>query len=175
MLPELGHSSCGQSHPLQAPVTQTARVPQHLVEVGDGIPKLPNGDVQKAPPLSNRGGRFKGRGSQPLTHSQGPGVVSKRLLVGVGSRRFIAGLRQVVQGLLPILALIVVMGQHLVLFKQPVGIELLDGGTDDPVQRLPTLHQQRGVGHVVGEGVFEHVGEFGEVRLLVDQLEGAQL
>ena len=37
------------------------------------------------------------------------------------------------------------------------------------------LHQERGIGHVLGEGVLEHVGQLGEEPALVDQLERGQL
>ena len=39
----------------------------------------------------------------------------------------------------------------------------------------PPLHEHRVVGDVVGQRVLEHVGELGEERLLVDQLERLEL
>ena len=46
---------------------------------------------------------------------------------------------------------------------------------DHPVQLFPPLNEQTFVGNIVREGVLEHVGELGNARLLIDELERAQL
>ena len=175
MVRELVHTAPGESDPLQAPVAQAAGGHQHPVEVGDSARKVPDGGVHEAPAQGYGGGCRKGRLPQPLAHLQGSGVVVQRVLVGVGGGRLVAGLHQVVQGLLPLLALVVVVGQRLVVLRQPVGVELLDGRRHDAVQGSAPLHEQGGVGHVMGQGVLEHVGQLGEVGLLVNQLQRFEL
>ena len=42
---------------------------------------------------------------------------------------------------------------------------------DEPVELLPPLDEERSIGHVLSQGVLEHVGELGEEPPLKDQLE----
>ena len=67
------------------------------------------------------------------------------------------------------------MGQHLVVLGDALGVDLLDGEADQPVQLPPSLDEERRVGDVVGQGVGEHVGHLREQRLFPDQLDGGQL
>ena len=84
-------------------------------------------------------------------------------------------LEEVVQRLVPHLRAGEVMGQHLVVLGDALGVDLLDGEPDQPVQLPPSLDEERRVGHVVGQGVGEQVDHLREQRLLPDQLDGGQL
>ena len=81
----------------------------------------------------------------------------------------------VVEGAFPFLGATEVMGEGLVELGEALGIQLLDGEPDGAVQLDAALPQHAVVRHVVRQRVLEHVGELGMRRLLVDQLERAQL
>ena len=68
-----------------------------------------------------------------------------------------------------------VIGQHLVLLGQTVGIQCLDGLANQAVEFLAPLLQQRVVRHVLGESMFEHVDQLGKERFFIDQLDGFEL
>jgi hypothetical protein len=51
----------------------------------------------------------------------------------------------------------------------------LDRGEDDAVERPAPLEEQRGVGHVVGEGMLEGVREIGEQAALVEELRRLEM
>ena len=85
------------------------------------------------------------------------------------------GLDQVVERLRPRLALGVVVRQRLVLLREPVGVQLLDGGARQTVQRLALSGQQRREGHLLRQRVLEHERHLGEVARLVDQVERLEL
>jgi len=67
------------------------------------------------------------------------------------------------------------VGELLCVLLQPIRIELLDGESHDAVQRLAATFEHAVVGDVAGERVLEHEGELGMRRLLVDELQRAQL
>ena len=67
------------------------------------------------------------------------------------------------------------MGEDLVELGQAIVVELLDGGAHESVELAAPLHEQRGVGHVLGQRVLERVGQLGKPAPLVDELERAQL
>ena len=68
-----------------------------------------------------------------------------------------------------------VMGEDFVVLAEPLGVEFLEGEADEAVQLLAPLHEERVVGHVMGEGVLEHIGQLREERLFVDQLDRLEL
>ena len=67
------------------------------------------------------------------------------------------------------------MGQRLVVLGDAVRVQLLDGQTDGAVQGLAALAQHALVGDVVRQRVLEHICQLRVQRLLVDQLQSAQL
>ena len=60
------------------------------------------------------------------------------------------------------------IGQDLAVLVQSVGIQLCNDRPDQAVQVLPPLTQQCPVGDVLGQRMLEHIGQFGEISLLVD-------
>ena len=71
-------------------------------------------------------------------------------------------------GLVLVLAPSVVVREDRRMLLQAVGVEVLDGPADRPVQVFPALRQQALVGHVLGDGVLEDVFELGEEACFVD-------
>jgi hypothetical protein len=59
--------------------------------------------------------------------------------------------------------------------RDALGVQLLDGEPDQSVQLPPALDEERLVGHVMRQGVREHVRQLREQRFLPDQLDGGQL
>ena len=53
------------------------------------------------------------------------------------------------------------MGEDFVELGQAIVVELLDGDAHEPVELTASLHEQRGVGHVLGQRVLERVGQLG--------------
>ena len=119
------------------------------------------------------------RGRHPL--AQPPGglerlaVEVERLAQPERPARLLGRLEQIVERPLPVLGEREVVGEHLVVLGKPVGVQLLDGEADQAVQLLAPLDEERGVGHVLGQRVLEHVGQLGVEAALVDQLERREL
>ena len=61
------------------------------------------------------------------------------------------------------------------LFGQSVRIQCLDGLDDAHMEAPPPLLQEASVGHLVGQGVLEGVGEFREKARLIEELGGLQV
>jgi len=67
------------------------------------------------------------------------------------------------------------MGQRVVMLRQALGIQHLDGLRGAPMQHPPLLLQQTPVGHLVGEGVLEGVGGGREPPRLREELGGLEV
>jgi hypothetical protein len=67
------------------------------------------------------------------------------------------------------------VGKPLDLFGQAVGIERLKGFHDLGVEGPPLLRKETAVGHLVGKGVLEGIGEIREEVGLVQELCGLQV
>jgi hypothetical protein len=86
-----------------------------------------------------------------------------------------ARLPAVTQGLVPHLTPHGVVGQPVDLLGQATGIESLDSLDDAGVEHATSLLEQLPIGHLVGEGVLEGVGMFGEQARLIQKLGGLQV
>jgi hypothetical protein len=67
------------------------------------------------------------------------------------------------------------MGEDLVVLGEPVGVQLLGGPADGPVELPTPRHGERAVRDLLGQRVPEGVGGLRREPLLVDQLDGLQL
>src|SRR5262249_11889256 len=82
---------------------------------------------------------------------------------------------QVVHRLGDIAAATIVIGQHVIVLRQALDKELLDGLGSAPMQHMPSLLQQTPIGHLVGEGVFEGVCGGREPPRLIEELGGLEV
>jgi hypothetical protein len=113
--------------------------------------------------------------TEPARGLQRAGMELQRLAQPERPGGLLGGLEEVIERPLPVLRLREVVREHLVVLGKSIGVELLDGATDQPVQVLAPLHEQRVVGDVLRERVLEHVRQLGVETSLVDQLERGQL
>jgi hypothetical protein len=97
------------------------------------------------------------------------------LPVGRSRHRFVRRLPEVMDRPAPLLTPEKVISQDFVVLGKAVGVQLLDGQTNDAMQLAAAPYKQRVVGDAVGEGVLEHVGQLRKDPALVDQLDGLQL
>ena len=67
------------------------------------------------------------------------------------------------------------VGEPFDLFGQSVWIQCLEGLDDAHVEAPPPLLQEAAVGYLVGEGVLEGVGEFGEEARFIEEFGGLQV
>ncbi len=140
------------------------------------LAKLAHGEADVPQPLGEPAAVIpRNRVSEAFRDGERLPVVLGRRVVGVHVSRLLRGALVEQQRPVPLLAQCEVVGEGLVVLGQAIGVELLDGGADDPVQGLAPPLQDALVGHVVGERVLEHEGQLGMGDLLVDQLEGAKL
>ena len=154
-----------------APVAESAGDHEPPVHVPGGVGESADGEVHEA---ALRGERRRGRQgfvSEPVADFEGPAVKVQGVLGGKGGSGLVAGLDEVGQRLVELAAFPVVVGQCLVLLRQPIAVQLLDGGGHHAVKRAPPFDKEGRVGHLVGQGMLEHVGQLGEVDVAVDQLE----
>ncbi len=96
-------------------------------------------------------------------------------VVRVGVEGLLGRVHVVAERPLPVLGAAEVVGEGLVVLGQPVGVQLLDGGADQPVQLAASLQEDALVRDVVDQRVLEHVRQLGVVGLLVDELQAPQL
>ena len=111
----------------------------------------------------------------PVCHHERLGVQLEGLAQAERLGRLPGGLEQVVERTLPVLGTREVVGEHLVVLGESIRVQLLDGPPDESVQLPASLHEEGGVGHVLGQRVLEHVRQLGEAPALVDQLERGEL
>src|SRR5260370_461719 len=114
-------------------------------------------------------------GSHAPARLEGPRVEVERGLVGVGGLRPVPGPDEVGEGLLPVAAVLEVVGQLLGVLGQTVGVDLLDRHADRAMELAPTLLEQALIRHVLDERVLEHVCRRGREPQRVDDLEVVQL
>ena len=161
---------------LQPPVAHAPGQRQQLLGSGASGGILAHSEEEIRPRPMDGHERFRGDAT-----AQAPGdgerllVEGERLPDAERGSGLLRRLEEVVQRLVPRLRAGEVMGQHLVVLGNAFRVDLLDGEADQSVELPPSLDQERRVGHVVGQGVGEHVGHFREQRLLPDQLDGGQL
>src|SRR5215468_9194633 len=84
-------------------------------------------------------------------------------------------MRQILERLLPILAVREVMRELLVVIRDPIRIELLERVGDGAMQRAAALAQEAVIGDVLDDRVLEDVRRLLQRPLLVDELEALQL
>ena len=142
-----------QPHPVEVFVNPL----QGLLVAPDRLGVASEEGSQVALPLAHLGPLPVAAGPPLLQDLPGPPVVLHRLGVGEAGLGLPGDLEVVGEGLGPGLGRRVVVGQPLVVLRQPVGVELFDGRRDTAVDRPPLAHQQRIVGHLLGESVPEGV------------------
>ena len=148
----------------------------HALELGDRLPVTREQAQHLAPAVMDlHDPRGLERGTHSRAHLQGPRVEVQRGLVGIGGLRAVTGADEVGEGLLPVTAVLEVVGQLLGVLGQAVGVDLLDGEADRPVQLASALLEQALVRHVLDERVLEDVRGLGRQAQLVDDLEVLQL
>jgi hypothetical protein len=79
------------------------------------------------------------------------------------------------EGLLPDLAPDRVIRQPFDLLGQAISIEGPEHVDDPAVERPSPLLEETPIGHLVGEGVFKGVDEFGEEARFIEELRGLQM
>ena len=97
-----------------------------------------------------------------------------RLAAGGAGDRLVRGLVQILHPVALHLASQGVMRELLDVLAETVGVQVLDGADDGPVQRLPALAQEPAVGDVVRQRVLERVLELGKQSRLVQELTGLE-
>src|SRR5262245_41251227 len=101
--------------------------------------------------------------------------MADRLGIGRALHCLLPSALEVVHSLGSIAAMAIVIGQRVVMLRQALGKDLLDGPRSVPMQHTPSLLQQTSVGHLVGEGVFEGIYGGWEPSRLIEELGGLEM
>ena len=67
------------------------------------------------------------------------------------------------------------VGEHLVVFLESIGVQFLNGLGNAAVDMSPPLSKQTVVGHLLSERIFEDVLQIGVKRLFIENLEPDQV
>ena len=174
--PPVGAGLVAEGLALLDPVAEPRRRLLHRLEVGHRlvvarheVPDEPPRLVDRHQVRVARGRAHPGRGLERL------GVEVDRLPVGEDRPGTVPRASRVRERLRPHLPMREVMGELGDVLVEPVGVQRLDRASHELVKRAAPRLEKAPVRHVLDEGVLEDVLQVREERLLVDELEGAQV